>query len=101
MAVAVAEKIHTASNKGVLVAARAPCDVFDQWVRWERGQLGCDAPAPAASGNPEICESGNPAIWIPKSKNIRMNIRSAQSICKALLGLIDTSDYARLMAQVG
>ena len=24
----------------VLVAARAPCDVFDHWVRWERGQVG-------------------------------------------------------------
>ena len=22
------------------VAARAPCDVFDPWVRWERGQVG-------------------------------------------------------------
>ena len=24
----------------VQVAARAPCDVFDPWVRWERGQAG-------------------------------------------------------------
>ena len=23
-----------------LIAARAPCDVFDPWVRWERGQVG-------------------------------------------------------------
>ena len=22
------------------VATRAPCDVFDPWVRWERGQVG-------------------------------------------------------------
>ena len=22
------------------IAARAPCDVFDPWVRWERGQFG-------------------------------------------------------------
>ena len=22
------------------IAARAPCDVFDPWVRWERGQVG-------------------------------------------------------------
>ena len=22
----------------VVVAARAPCNVFDPWVRWERGQ---------------------------------------------------------------
>ena len=24
----------------MLVAARAPCDVFNPWVRWERGQVG-------------------------------------------------------------
>ena len=23
-----------------IIAARAPCDVFDPWVRWERGQVG-------------------------------------------------------------
>ena len=23
-----------------IIAARAPCDVFDHWVRWERGQVG-------------------------------------------------------------
>ena len=23
-----------------LIAARPPCDVFDSWVRWERGQVG-------------------------------------------------------------
>ena len=23
-----------------IVAARAPCNVFDTWVRWERGQIG-------------------------------------------------------------
>ena len=23
-----------------LISARAPCDVFDPWVRWERGQVG-------------------------------------------------------------
>ena len=24
----------------VVVAARAPCNVFDPWVHWERGQVG-------------------------------------------------------------
>ena len=24
----------------IIVAARDPCDVFDPWVRWERGQVG-------------------------------------------------------------
>ncbi len=25
---------------GMYIAARAPCDEFDPWVRWERGQVG-------------------------------------------------------------
>ena len=28
------------SSSLLLIAARAPCDVFDPWVHWERGQVG-------------------------------------------------------------
>ena len=35
------DDISTLGSSDVsLVAARAPCDVFDPWVRWERGQVG-------------------------------------------------------------
>ena len=48
--------------------SKGPCDVFDPWVRCERGQVGiCPA---AASENLEIWESWNLEIWGPENPEI-------------------------------
>ena len=31
---------HTGKESGDLHRSKGPCDVFDPWVRWERGQVG-------------------------------------------------------------
>ena len=46
----------------VLGRSKGPCDVFDPWVRWERGQVGLrirPAALAAASGNLGTWKSGN------------------------------------------
>jgi len=56
------------------IAARAPCDVFYPWVRWERGQVGIwefVRPQAAASGNLGTWKSGNLEIWGPGNPEIR------------------------------
>ena len=70
--------------------ARAPCNVFDLWVRWERGQLGIrEFVRRPASKNMEIYTSGNLEIWNPKSsKNVtlvKLKVRSAQNARSGLL----------------
>ena len=34
------KKLRGAEQGYSLVAARVPCDLFNPWVRWERGQAG-------------------------------------------------------------
>ena len=46
------------SSSILLVAARAPCDVFDPWVRWERSQVGISEFV-RVRRRPEIWEPGN------------------------------------------
>ena len=52
------------------VAARAPCDVFDPWVHWERSQMGSENLSAGAAGadvwkyrNLEMWKSGDLEIW--------------------------------------
>ena len=62
-------------------AARAPCDIFDPWVRWERSNWDLKVRLAAASGSLGIWESGN----IESKKNVRMKSRYAQNVCRALI----------------
>jgi len=63
------------------VAARAPCNVFDPWVRWDRGQVGlgwdlrvCPSSLPSASRNLKIWNLKNPQTKVLKNKSVLLKM---------------------------
>ena len=64
--------MHTSPDVSRICRSKGPCDVFDPWVRWERGQVGIWEFVRRRRRRPKN----------PKIKILKIQIRSAQNVGK-------------------